>query len=211
MSLDRTAARHRMVDDQLAARGIADQRVLAAMRRVPRHEFVPDDLADLAYDDRPLPIGHDVTISQPYIVALMSEVLGVQPTDRVLEIGTGSGYAAAVLAELGAHVTTIECIAPLARQASDRLARCGDRVIVIAGDGTLGHPDGAPYDAISVTAAGPAIPQPLLDQLAPEGRLVMPVGAGVEDLVRLTRTADGDVTETIIQVRFVPLTGRHGA
>ncbi len=207
---ERREERHRMVAGQLAARDITDQRVLDAMRRVPRHEFVPREAAAAAYDDRPLPIGFTVTISQPYIVALSTQALELTPSDRVLEIGTGSGYAAAVLAELGEHVTTVECIEPLAEDAARRLARYGDRVDVVVGDGSLGHAAGAPYDAITVTAAGPTIPEPLLDQLAPGGRLVMPVGRGVQELVRVRRTPKGDVSEVIAQVRFVPLTGRHG-
>ena len=208
---DRQADREHMVARQLAARDIVDPQVLAAMRRVPRHRFVPTSVSGEAYDDRPLPIGFDVTISQPYIVALMAQALGLRPTDRVLEVGTGSGYAAAVLAELASHVTTIECIDPLAELARDRLAGYGDRVQVVTGDGSLGYPANAPYDAITVAAAAPAVPPPLLDQLASGGRLVIPVGRGAEDLIRITRTADGDVRDVITQVRFVPLTGRHGA
>jgi protein-L-isoaspartate(D-aspartate) O-methyltransferase len=199
-----------MVEFQLAARGIADPRVLDAMRRVPRHEYVPADVAAFAYGDSPLPIGHGVTISQPYIVALMSEALRVIPTDHVLEIGTGSGYGAAVLAELGADVVTVETIEPLATQARARLAPYGDRVFVVTGDGTLGYPDRAPYDAISVTAAAPEVPSPLLDQLAPGGRLCMPVGSGIEDLVVVTRRDSGFERAVITQVRFVPLIGRYG-
>lgn len=199
-----------MVDEQLAARDIIDARVLDALRHVPRHEYVDAGAVD-AYADRPLPIGHGVTISQPYIVALMTQALAVTDDDRVLEVGTGSGYGAAVLAELAAHVTTVEVIEPLAVAARERLSERYDHVEVVAGDGTVGHPAGAPYDAISVTAAGPEIPPPLLDQLAPGGRLVMPVGRGPERLVRLTRGPDGDVTETLTAVRFVPLRGRHGA
>ncbi len=199
-----------MVDDQLVARGIDDTRVLAAMRRVPRHEFVPADRADQAYADTPLSIGHGATISQPYIVAFMSQALSIEDGDRVLEIGTGSGYGAAVLAELAAHVTTVEMIEPLAVAARKRLGGEYGHVDVVTGDGTIGYPDGAPYDAISVTAAGPTIPPPLLDQLASGGRLVMPVGRRVEQLTRVTRTADGDVSEVLLDVRFVPLRGRHG-
>jgi protein-L-isoaspartate(D-aspartate) O-methyltransferase len=198
-----------MVAEQLAARDIHDERVLAALRRVPRHEYVEADPID-AYDDRPLPIGHGVTISQPYIVALMTQALAVNDTDRVLEVGTGSGYGAAVLAELAAHVTTIEMIEPLAIAARTRLVDRYDHVEVVYGDGTTGHPPGAPYDAISVTAAGPTIPPPLLDQLAAGGRLVMPVGRGIEQLIRLTRRPEGDVTEQLTSVRFVALRGRHG-
>lgn len=207
---DLTTARELMVQEQLERRDIDDSQVLEAMRRVPRHRFVPDDVVGEAYADRPLPIGYGVTISQPYIVALMAQSLRLRPTDRVLEVGTGSGYGAAVLAELAAHVITIECIEPLAERASAHLADVGSNVTVITGDGGLGHLEGAPYDAISVTAAAREVPQPLLDQLAPGGRLVMPVGRGREDLILVTRTADGDVRETITQVRFVPLTGRHG-
>lgn len=202
-----------MVDQQLAARDIVDERVLDAMRRVPRHRFVEGD-ADLAYGDQPVPIGHGATISQPYIVALMTQALSVSPTDRVLEIGTGSGYGAAVLAELAERVTTVEVVPELAETARVLLADHADHadhVEVVTGDGSLGHPSAAPYDAISVTAAGPEIPEPLLDQLAPGGRLVMPVGRGVEQLVLLTRRPDGDTIETLIPVRFVPLRGRHGA
>lgn len=202
--------RDRMVDQQLAARDIVDARVLDAMRRVPRHEFVPPALVERAYDDTPLPIGHDVTISQPYIVAFMTQALELEPTDRVLEIGTGSGYAAAVLAELASQVVTVESIAPLADQARRRLVGYGDRVEVVTGDGSTGHAPGAPYDAIVVTAAAPTVPPPLLDQLAPGGRLVLPVGTGSEQLVRVRRTDEGDVRERLLSVRFVPLTGRYG-
>ena len=200
-----------MVDQQLAARGISDARVLAAMRTVPRHEFVPAAVAASAYDDRPLPIGYDVTISQPYIVALMTQALGLGPADRVLEIGTGSGYAAAVLAEIASEVVTVETIADLVEPARRRLAGYGDRVHVIHGDGSCGYPALAPYDAISVTAAAPAIPPPLLDQLSDGGRCVIPVGRGVEDLVVLHRVGDVVERSVITQVRFVPLTGEHGA
>lgn len=210
MALDDRAARERMVEQQLAGRDITDERVLDAMRRVPRHEYVPEHEQRTAYSDHPLPIGHGVTISQPYIVGFMTQALRLQPGDRVLEVGTGSGYAAAVLAEIADDVTTVECIEPLADLARDRLARYGDRVRVVTGDGSLGHEPNAPYDAIVVTAAAPEIPQPLLDQLAPGGRLVIPVGRGVEQLVRVTRTGSGDQYEDLLPVRFVPLTGEHG-
>ncbi len=202
--------RHLMVDRQLVARGVDDARVIEAMRRVARHEFVPPSVADRAYDDTPLPIGHDVTISQPYIVGFMSQALDLGPGERVLEIGTGSGYAAAVLAEIAAQVVTVESIEPLADQARTRLAGYGERVEVVTGDGSVGHPTRAPYDAIVVTAAAPDIPPPLLDQLALGGRLVLPVGDGVEHLVRVRRTDEGDVHERLLAVRFVPLTGRYG-
>ncbi len=207
----RAVERAHAVERQLAGRDITDQRVLEAMRRVPRHRFVPQDLAALAYDDRPLPIGYDATISQPYIVALMAQALDLQPTDRVLEVGAGSGYAAAVMAELADHVTAIECVEPLAEMAADHLALYGDRIEVVHGDGSLGHPAGAPYDAISVAAAARSVPPPLLEQLAPGGRLVIPVGRGTEELVLITRTPTGDERQVLSLVRFVPLQGRHGA
>lgn len=206
----RRAARDRMVDDQLVARDIRDARVLAAMRNLPRDEFVPGAEAVDAYADHPLPIGFGVTISQPYIVALMAQELQLSPTDRVLEIGTGSGYAAAVLAELAGEVVTVEFVESLATSARARLAQYGSRVTVVTGDGSLGFEPGAPYDAISVTAAAAAVPPPLLDQLAVGGRLLMPVGRGVEDLVRVTRTETGLQRDVITQVRFVPLVGEHG-
>lgn len=199
-----------MIGRQLVARGVTDERVLAAMRAVRRERFVPVDLAAQAYDDNPLPIGHGVTISQPYIVALMTEALAVTPTDRVLEVGTGSGYGAAVLAELAGSVVTIESIGALVAPARERLAGYGDRVEVVHGDGSLGHPPGAPYDAISVTAAADDVPPPLLEQLAVGGRLVMPVGRGVEDLVRVVRTQRGFERDVLTRVRFVPLTGEFG-
>ncbi len=163
---DRSGERERCVARQLARRNISDERVLDAMRRVQRHRFVPAGLSAAAYDDRPLPIGYDATISQPYIVALMAQALMLSPTDRVLEVGTGSGYAAAVLAELGGSVVTVEYVEALAEMARAHLRPYGDRVVVICGDGSLGYPPGAPYDAISVAAAAPHIPPPLLEQLA---------------------------------------------
>ena len=203
--------RRRMVEQQLAARDITDRRVLEAMGRVPRHDFVPTASLHEAYADHPLPIGHGVTISQPYIVALMTQALDVGDDDRVLEVGTGSGYGAAVLAELARHVVTVETIAPLAELASRRLEQYGDRVTVIQGDGTLGAPEHAPFGAISVTAAAADIPAPLLEQLADGGRLVMPVGTGVEQLILVRRSERGDERRTLTHVRFVPLTGEHGA
>lgn len=208
---DRTTERHHSVERQMARRDITDDRVLNAMRKVPRHRFVSDDLAAVAYDDRPLPIGYDATISQPYIVALMAQALAVQPTDRVLEVGAGSGYAAAVLAELAGEVIAVECIEPLAELAAERLMPYGRRIQVVCADGSLGYPPGAPYDAISVAAAAPTIPPPLLEQLADGGRLVMPVGRGSEQLVLITRTPGGDIREALLPVRFVPLRGHHGA
>lgn len=209
-AIDLAAARRRMVADQLAARDITDDRILEAMTRVPRSEFVPRELIGVAHEDRPLPIGHGATISQPYIVALMAQELRLRPTDRVLDVGTGSGYGAAVLAELCAHVTTIETVEELADLARIRLAHYGDRVEVVTGDGSKGYAAGAPFDAIVVGAAAPSVPPPLLDQLAPGGRLVMPVGPGQERLVRVTRTADGIERAELIPVSFVPLVGEHG-
>ena len=208
------AARRRMVDEQLVARGIRDPLVLAAMGRVPREKFVSDRQAAFAYEDQPLPIGEGQTISQPFIVALMTQALTLARTDRVLEIGTGSGYAAAVLAEIAAEVYTVERLAPLAERARQRLADLGyANVHVLNGDGTLGWPEHAPYDAIVATAAGPHVPPALLDQLAIGGRLVMPVGAVAYDqsLIRVFRAETGDDRrETLEPVAFVPLIGAQG-
>jgi len=203
-----------MVDSDIAGRGLGDARVLAAMRSVPRESFVPKAWRDQAYDDRPLPIGAGQTISQPYIVALMAEALQLHGDERVLEIGTGSGYAAAVLARLAAQVDSVERVAELADRATEQLLVLGvTNVRVHCGDGTLGWPDAAPYDAIIVTAGGPAVPLALQAQLTPGGRLVMPVGArrGRQTLVRLTRTgADQYLTESLCEVAFVPLLGAQG-
>ncbi|RUA26229.1 MAG: protein-L-isoaspartate O-methyltransferase [Actinobacteria bacterium] len=207
---DPDRARQQMVDGQLAARDIDDPRVLAAMATVPRHLFVPPELAASAYEDRPLPIGRDQTISQPYIVAYTVQAMRLGASDRVLEVGTGSGYAAAVLAELCAEVVTIECISSLAESAGERLARLGyGNVTVIEGDGGMGRPSDAPFDAIAVAAAGPSIPDALVDQLSAGGRLVMPVGRrrGGQHLVRAVRTAGGTEVEALLPVTFVPLTG----
>ncbi len=203
-------ARMGMVDDQIAARGVRDERVLAAFRRVPRHAFVPESQRDDAYTDRPLPIGHGQTISQPYIVAAMTELLRLSPGDRVLEVGTGSGYQAAVLAELGAQVFSIEIVAALATQAQRTLSDLGfDRVAVKVGDGFEGWPEHAPYDAIVVTAAPKAVPPPLLEQLKPGGRMVIPVG-GREQVLRVFERSEGGELNMrpIFGVRFVPMTGR---
>ena len=197
-----------MVATQIEARGVHDSRVLDVMRRVERHRFVPESVLDAAYADHPLGIGFGQTISQPYIVAVMTEAARVRPGARVLEIGTGSGYQAAVLAELAGEVDTIEPIEPLAREAAARLAALGYRnVNVRAGDGYRGWPERAPFDAIVVTAAPPEIPQPLLDQLALGGRLVAPVGVGEQELVVVKRTAAGLTTRSLLPVRFVPMTG----
>lgn len=202
-----------MVETQLVPRGIRDRRVLEAMRTVPRHLFVPADQVHYAYDDRPLPIGSGQTISQPYIVAFMTEQARIEADARVLEIGTGSGYAAAVLGTVAARVYTIERHPELARTASDRLSQAGaTNVKVVVGDGTLGLPDEAPFDAILATASGPGVPQPLVDQLAVGGRLVMPVEHryGHQQLVVVTRNEDGYEEEAVLGVAFVPLIGEYG-
>jgi protein-L-isoaspartate(D-aspartate) O-methyltransferase len=204
-------ARAAMVDRQIEARGVRTPAVLAAMRKVPRHQFVPEELAARAYQDRPLPIGHDQTISQPYIVALMTELAAVGKGKRVLEIGTGSGYQAAVLAELGAAVYTIEIVEPLARQAQTTLHRLGYGAIKTRiGDGYRGWPEAAPFDAIVVTAAPPQVPAPLKAQLAVGGRLVIPVGEAHQELKVITRTSSGFVEKSVTPVRFVPMVGEAG-
>jgi protein-L-isoaspartate(D-aspartate) O-methyltransferase len=198
-----------MVVDQIAARAVRDPRVLAAMRDVPRHLFVPPELQRQAYADRPLPIGHDQTISQPYIVALMTELARPGLADRALEVGTGSGYQAAVLSRLVAHVYTIEIVEPLARSADERLKNLGyANVTVRAGDGYAGWPDMSPFDIIMVTAAPDHVPEPLLAQLKPGGRLVIPVGpiSAVQQL-QLIEKDDAGRTQTtrVAPVQFVPL------
>jgi protein-L-isoaspartate(D-aspartate) O-methyltransferase len=211
--MDTDRQRRQMVDGQIAARGVADARVLDAMNRVPRERFVPERLRAHAYDDAPLPIGDGQTISQPFIVAFMVEALRLHGGERVLEIGTGSGYAAAVLAEIAAEVYTIERLDTLAAAATRTLADAGYRnVHVRCGDGTLGWPEAAPFDAILVSAGGPEVPASLRAQLAPGGRLVIPVGRtrAAQTLVRVTRSADGFDTETLEHVRFVPLIGAEG-
>jgi protein-L-isoaspartate(D-aspartate) O-methyltransferase len=195
-----------MVAQQIESRGVSDPRVLAAMRKVPRHRFVPGDLLGDAYADSPLPIGFQQTISQPYIVAYMSELLDVQPSHKVLEIGTGSGYQAAVLAELAREVFTIEIVPELGRRAESVLTSLGYRNIhVRIGDGYGGWPDQAPFDRIMATAAPDHVPQPLVDQLAVGGSLVLPVGSWSQEIVVVTRTADRVVRRATIPVRFVPL------
>jgi len=197
-----------MVDEQIERRGVANERVLDAMRRVPRHEFVPEAQRVFAYADRPLPIGHGQTISQPYIVAYMTEIIEPQPTDRVLEIGTGSGYQAAILAELVGEVYTIEIVDALATRASETLTRLGyTNVRTRAGDGYRGWPEAAPFDKIILTAAPPELPQALVDQLADGGILVAPVGrqGDVQTMTVVRKTTEGVTTTRTIAVQFVPM------
>lgn len=209
---DRENERLHMVASQIQGRGVQDERVLEAMRQVPRELFVPGDAAE-AYADRPLPIGHGQTISQPYIVAVMLEAAGVRPDDRLLEIGAGSGYAAAVASRLARQVCAVERIGALVESARERLAALGcANVDIRQGDGTTGWPDGGPFDVILAAAAGPEVPAPLVAQLAPGGRLVMPVGgrnAG-QRLLRLRRTDAGIEQEDLGAVAFVPLIGAGG-
>ena len=202
-------AREAMVADQIVARGVRGPVTLRALRKVPRHRFVPARYAGEAYGDHPLSIGHGQTISQPYIVAFMTEALGLEGGERVLEVGTGSGYQAAVLAEIAAEVYTIEIVEPLAREAEARLAVLGyQNVHARAGDGYAGWPDAAPFDGILVTAAAPRIPEPLKQQLKDGGRLVVPVGEGVQELTVVTRRGDSFQEQRLIPVRFVPMTGK---
>jgi protein-L-isoaspartate(D-aspartate) O-methyltransferase len=205
-------ARQVMVETQIKRRGVLDPRVLAAMAKVPRHRFIPPHLREQAYSDYPLPIGEEQTISQPYIVALMTEALELTGPEKVLELGTGSGYQAAVLGELAAEVFTIERIPPLARLAEQVLASLGyANVHVIVADGTLGWSAEAPFDAILVTAGSPQVPPPLLDQLGMGGRLVIPVGDRyTQTLTRVRRTPEGLQHEYLGGCRFVKLIGRHG-
>jgi protein-L-isoaspartate(D-aspartate) O-methyltransferase len=197
-----------MVEEQIEGRGVRNPRVLAAMRETPRHLFVPEALRPHAYEDRPLPIGSRQTISQPYIVAFMTEQLDPQPDDVVLEIGTGSGYQAAVLARLVRRVISIEILPELAEGARRALAEAGvTNVEVITGDGYRGLPDRAPFDGIIVTAAPPEVPAPLVEQLAPGARMVIPVGEGFQELLVLERTPSGVTRRAVLPVRFVPMTG----
>ena len=205
---DFAAHRQRMVEQQLKPRDIKDQRVLAAMAKVPREEFIPVDARVDAYEDGPLPIGYDQTISQPYIVAFMTEQLGLKPGDRVLEVGSGSGYQAAILAELVAEVYTIEIVEPLANTAKATLQRLGYKNVHIkAGDGYNGWPEEAPFDAIIVTCAPDKVPQPLVDQLKDGGRMVIPVGERFAQQLYLLEKKNGQLKESVsLPVRFVPMT-----
>jgi protein-L-isoaspartate(D-aspartate) O-methyltransferase len=198
-----------MVEQQIERRGVQDRRVLDAMRAVPRHLFVPEALREEAYADAPQPIGEGQTISQPYIVALMTSLLELDGHEKVLEIGTGSGYQAAVLARVAKQVYTIEILAPLAERARRSFAELKlTNVTPRVGDGYLGWPEQAPFDAILVTAAPEQVPQPLVDQLKVGGRLVIPIGRTFQDLMVLTKTPDGVLRQTILPVRFVPMTGQ---
>lgn len=203
------AARERMVQTQIIARGVHDPRVLQAMRDVPRHLFVAPEYRREAYADHPVPIGEGQTVSQPYIVAFMTELLDVQPADRVLEIGTGSGYQSAILSRLAREVDTIEILPGLSSEARERFKTLHfDNVVFQVGDGYRGWPEKAPFDGIIVTAAPRQIPQPLLDQLAVNGKMVIPVGDFYQQLKVFTRNADGSVSEKdVLPVRFVPMTG----
>jgi len=206
------AARDQMVETQIAARGIRDERVQSAMRRIPRHIFVPEKARAAAYGDYPLPIGHGQTISQPYIVAMMTTLLQINPDDRVLEIGAGSGYQAAILGTLAKEVISIERIPEVALLAQENLSAASiSTVRVIVGDGTLGYPERSPYDGVLITASTPSVPPPLIDQLAEGGRLVAPVGSrDLQELIRLTRKGSDITREFFGGVVFVPLVGEHG-
>jgi len=198
----------KMVETQIKARGVKDPRVLSALLKVERHRFVPEEYLGSAYSDQPLPIGEGQTISQPYIVALMTELLELKGDEKVLEIGTGSGYQAAVLAELAREVYTIEIIEPLASAAKNRLLELGyQNIKVKAGDGYLGWPEAAPFDAIIITCAPDHIPEPLVEQLKEGGRMVLPVGAYAQELKKIVKRSGKIETSDIIPVAFVPMTG----
>ncbi|MGE5215110.1 MAG: protein-L-isoaspartate(D-aspartate) O-methyltransferase [Nitrospirota bacterium] len=209
---DFAAQRQRMVEKQLKARGITDKRVLGAMAKVPREEFIPGDARADAYQDGPLPIGYDQTISQPYVVAFMTEQLRPKQTDRVLEVGSGSGYQAAILAELMAEVYTVEIIEPLAKTAEATLQRLGYKNVYIkVGDGYMGWPEKAPFDAIIVTCAPDKVPQPLIDQLKDGGRMVIPVGERFAQQLYLLEKKSGQLKESAtLPVRFVPMLRNAG-
>ncbi len=211
-ALEFAAERRAMVEEQIRERGVGAPRVLAALLAVPRHLFVPEDYVAGAYSDQPLPIGEGQTISQPYMVAVMTEALELSGSERVLEVGTGSGYQAAVLSLLAAEVYTVESHASLALAARQRLAQLGyANVHVHSGDGTMGLPEAAPFDAIVVTAAAPRVPLPLVEQLAEGGRLVIPVGqADQQELLQVRKTAGQITSRALHYCRFVPLVGRYG-
>ncbi|MCZ6799748.1 MAG: protein-L-isoaspartate(D-aspartate) O-methyltransferase [Nitrospirae bacterium] len=206
--LERTMERNEMVNQQMVRRGVKNPAVLEAMRRIPRHQFILDSYTEEAYEDHPLPIGYGQTISQPYIVAFMTEALELKGDEKVLEIGTGSGYQAAILAELTTEVFTIEIVEPLAAQATNTLKKLGyHNVTVRAGDGYQGWPEEAPFDAIILTAAPDHVPQPLLDQLAVGGRMILPVGKFSQQLILFRRTETGLERTNLLPVMFVPMTG----
>jgi protein-L-isoaspartate(D-aspartate) O-methyltransferase len=211
-STDFAEQRHSMVERQLRRRGISDERVLRAMDAVPREHFVPEGVRRSAYNDSALPIGHEQTISQPWVVAAICQALTLHGDELVLEIGTGSGYSAAVLSELADHIVSIERVPELGEWARERLDELGIRnVEVVIGDGSRGHPERAPYDAIAVHAASPEAPHSLLSQLAPDGRLVVPIATGSADLLTAFIRENGDLRqETIGPCRFVPLIGAEG-
>jgi len=199
-----------MVEVQIRARGVNDEKVLAAMCKVPRQLFVPDELKPFAYGDEPLPIGEGQTISQPYIVAYMTQALGLSGEEKVLEVGTGSGYQTAVLAEVVRQVFTIELLGVLSEKARALLQALGyANIRTKAGDGTLGWEENAPFDAIMVTAAAPAVPKRLQEQLGPEGRMIIPVGAGFQELFLITRERKDFRKKKLLPVRFVPLVSAH--
>jgi len=201
--------RERMVREQIAMRGVTDERVLKAMRKVPREQFVPEEVRGESYSDGPLPIGYDQTISQPFVVAFMTEKLGLRPADRVLEIGTGSGYQAAILAELAAKVYTIEIVEPLGKRAAQTLQRLGYKnVQVKIGDGYQGWPEYAPFDAVIVTCAPNHVPQPLVEQIKEGGRIIIPVGPAGDQTLYLLEKKNGRLEQrNVLPVSFVPMTG----
>ena len=201
--------RERMVKEQIAMRGVTDERVLKAMRKVPREQFVPEQIRGQSYSDGPLPIGYDQTISQPFVVAFMTEKLGLRPTDHVLEIGTGSGYQAAILAELAAKVYTIEIVEPLGKRAEETLQRLGYKnVQVKIGDGYQGWPEHAPFDAVIVTCAPDHVPRPLVEQTKEGGRIVIPVGSAGDQTLYLLEKKNGRLEQrNVLPVSFVPMTG----
>ena len=213
-SIDFAGEREAMVERQLQRRGISERKILDAFRAVPREKFVADEVAHLAYEDHPLPIEAGQTISQPYIVALMIEAAAIEPDDKILEVGSGSGYAAAVISQIAEKVIGIERQHELVEPARERLGKLGyHKVEIVEGDGTRGWPAEAPYDAILVAASGSHLPKSLIEQLAPGGRLVMPIGepGWVQKLIRLTKNEDGSLKETDLgAVRFVPLIGEEG-
>ncbi len=210
MKKNHEEARERMVTSQIEARGILDKKVLEAMRKVARHVFLPENMKSYAYQDEPLPIGHGQTISQPYIVAYMTEVLRLKGDERVLEVGTGSGYQAAILAEVAKEVFTVEIIKELSKQAQNALKKLGYKNIHFRiGDGTSGWQDYAPYDAIMVTAAPAKVPKTLQEQLKVQGRLVIPVGSMYQELVLVTREKNKFKKKKLLPVRFVPLISSH--